>query len=252
LSFASRSDNGLDAGRQGNPPGLLIQINFHGHATHRFLPGRSENSPCSNASVYSTVWTGTCPIWSRQIGIELETQERGMKKSTKSLIQLPLAMVVIGLLAAGCSQRLAMSGGGSMASTGPSTKYLKANLGFDANNCYGDINDVTGTFNYHDKGASSFEPKNGVMMTGTVVAQNPYGNDCDVFGNGDSALVLIDYVSTNPRLSGHGDAVACVWDTGEGRNPHGYAWIEVTSGPYDGYTNYGEVKGNIQSESCPE
>jgi len=66
--------------------------------------------------------------------------------------------------------------------------------------------------------------------------------------------IKIHYRSTNPKEPGEGEAVACVVDNGEGINAISLdnAFIDVVSGPYNGYTNSGPVKGNIQSHECKE
>lgn len=64
--------------------------------------------------------------------------------------------------------------------------------------------------------------------------------------------VGINYDSTNPAIPGSGTATLCVTDNGEGVNSAGAdtGIISVSSGPYAGYLNYGEIRGNIQQHKC--
>jgi hypothetical protein len=68
------------------------------------------------------------------------------------------------------------------------------------------------------------------------------------------AAIQGDYYSTNPKYEDEGTVYACVVDNGEGSNAlpdRLYVWLESDdTGPYDGYSNSGEVSGNIQTYPC--
>lgn len=65
---------------------------------------------------------------------------------------------------------------------------------------------------------------------------------------------LVSYRSTNPSFAGNGQALVCVSDNGEGSNASGSdaAFIQVLTGPFAGYTNFGAVQGNIAQHKCPK
>lgn len=64
--------------------------------------------------------------------------------------------------------------------------------------------------------------------------------------------VGVDYQSTNPAVPGSGTAILCFTDNGEGANAvaSDNAIIQVQSGPYAPYLNYGDIRGNVQQHKC--
>ena len=125
----------------------------------------------------------------------------------------------------------------------------KANFGFIADSCdvvWDDgIGTFDGVFNYHDK---SLRPA--VKMHGDVVWAQECGpfcaiDDCDY-------IINVDYRSTNPKARGEGSAIVCLFDGGEGSKAVApdHIGIFVSSGPFEGYYNEGEVKGNIKNHGC--
>ncbi len=79
---------------------------------------------------------------------------------------------------------------------------------------------------------------------------NPSGQ---TFGLGAADFeVDVSYRSTNPAFPGNGQALACVSDNGQGSKSTGpdVAFVQVVSGPFAGYTNFGDVQGNIQHHKC--
>ncbi|MDH5630861.1 MAG: hypothetical protein OEY96_11980, partial [Gammaproteobacteria bacterium] len=146
-----------------------------------------------------------------------------------------------------------VTGGGTIASAAGEGK---ANFGFNGDSCSGQ---VTGKFNFHDKdfGAET----GGVKMNGTVKATDhcvasgtgtKLNTMCSQCANG--YLITLDYKSTNPKKKGNGSAMACVKDNGQGMKATSSdsIWVKVTSGPYSGYNNNGNVQGNIKAHSCDE
>lgn len=78
-------------------------------------------------------------------------------------------------------------------------------------------------------------------------------NPGQVFGLGAADFeVDVAYRSTNPAFAGNGQAFACVSDNGQGRKSTGedVAFVQVLSGPFAGYTNFGSVQGNIKHHKC--
>ena len=171
-----------------------------------------------------------------------------------------LATVALGVAIAGCSSGgprpgpgsqfvpVKISGGGWI----PSVMGLpaKANFGFNAAHCTATT--FSGNFNYHDKHARDFQP-GGVKMNGAVVdatqcVDGPCASGCPK----DSFEAVVEYRSTNPRFPGNGTARACVADNGEGSKAESddRALITVVDGIYAGYSNQGDVHGNIQLQGC--
>src|SRR5579884_225440 len=63
-----------------------------------------------------------------------------------------------------------------------------------------------------------------------------------LFGGGAAdSQFIVDYRSTNPALPGTGQALACVSDNGQGGGSRDTAYVQVLSGPFAGYTNFGSV-----------
>jgi hypothetical protein len=81
---------------------------------------------------------------------------------------------------------------------------------------------------------------------------------CDATGNCASGCppgsveVEVEYQSTNPRRPSTGTALVCVVDNGEGAKAPAKdtGLIMVSTGPFAGDSNSGEVQGNIQSHTC--
>lgn len=142
-----------------------------------------------------------------------------------------------------------------------------ANFGLVGEQC--DLNQPpTGHFNYHDIADPAYE--GGVKMNGTLadatkcVSGSPgfVTNACHVCaaikgivppGVSPEGVYGLDvnYRSTNPKCPGIGAAVVCVVDGGEGFNATAdAAAVRVQTGPFAGYSNEGEVQGNIQAHLC--
>jgi hypothetical protein len=140
-----------------------------------------------------------------------------------------------------------------------------ASFGFNADSCINDGNGL-GRFNFHDKNA-------GVKMNGHItgawecVEDGPGlgGLDCKYAGSSlnldaPSYEFSLLYRSTNPKNPGTGlaEARVSVKDNGEGARAakknldKDFFSIEVTGGPYAGYTLDGFVRGNIQAHACAE
>jgi hypothetical protein len=148
------------------------------------------------------------------------------------------AFLLVGL--AGCAGKY--TGGGWLPSAGDGGK---ANFGFIADSCDG-IGAVEGNFNYHDK--NGFEPA--VKMKGEVLWAQDCGLLCDL--GACDYLAKVSYRSTNPKARGEGIATFCVFDGGEGAHAAApdHIGIYVATGPFAGYYNEGQVKGNIQDHGC--
>jgi hypothetical protein len=201
---------------------------------------------------------------------------------TKTWGILFAGMLVAALSAAGCARGIA-TGGGTIPSIHPDTRgATTANFGFWGDSC-GDT--TVGNFNYHDKSAGldydSGLKGGGLKMLGPVdlvcdcmQAADEGGEECaGLPGTGLCALcqavagtlgwvgtegyvtaIRADYFSTNPKIVGQGEVLACVVDNGEGAvaDADDRLAVKVLSGPYEGYINGGEVSGNIQAYPCPE
>lgn len=132
----------------------------------------------------------------------------------------------------------------------------RASFGFTADGC--DFPDsFKGNVQYQDHDG-------GQKFNGDVVyaRQCLVGGDCPVCDPLRITLgfpltlgdyeVGINYRSTNPNFPGDGTAVLCVTDNGEGVNSTGSdtAIVQIQSGPYAPYLNYGSIRGNVQQHKC--
>ena len=180
-----------------------------------------------------------------------------------------IALIALLFLAgmSGCAGPVKVTGGGTMPSAIDGESGLNANFGFNGMGCPGiGYNwNITGHFNYLDKYAeiSYDECSGGVKLNGEVIDAAAcdgslyvpsFCYDCTGFvGDEPYYAVIFSYASTNPKC-GHretGEGFACVKDNGEGANAEpDEACIEITEGPYAGYTNCGEVQGNIKARPC--
>jgi hypothetical protein len=59
-----------------------------------------------------------------------------------------------------------------------------------------------------------------------------------------------DYRSTNPRLRGNGTVHINACDNGEGRGSYDHLEIQVNTGPFEGYSNSGYTRGNLQAHKA--
>ena len=187
-------------------------------------------------------------------------------------IYLKLALsAAVALTLVGCAAPGFFSLGGTIPTedTTKVGKKYKANFGgyFDACN----LNRTYGHVTYHDKYATSVP----VRLEGHVVdaaqcvdfglnaevgctkcqgwVEDATGLDLDFPEQGSLGYAKIRYRSQDQKNNpGNGTAYLCVADFGEGANADDsdYLLIKVTSGPYDGYLNSGEVQGNINEEAC--
>ena len=131
----------------------------------------------------------------------------------------------------------------------------RASFGFTGDGC--DTTNFKGQLQYQDQDG-------GQKLHGDVVfaRQCLVGGDCPVCDPlriqlgfpltlGDYE-VTVDYRSTNPAIPGNGTATVCFTDNGEGAKAvdSDSAIIQVQSGPYAGYLNYGSIQGNVQQHKC--
>ena len=166
----------------------------------------------------------------------------------RKLIAIGCAALLMGLTS-GCAYKV--TGGGWIPSADDPLE--KANFGFGANGCEAykiedDWVNFKGRFNYHDRTA-------GVMMLGEPTAVTRCSRiGCRYMRTRvcpSGYLLGLDYRSTNPKDRGEGTAGVCVYDNGEGVNADpDFLAIYVEGGPYDGYSNEGDVQGNIQKHEC--
>ena len=67
----------------------------------------------------------------------------------------------------------------------------------------------------------------------------------------DNIFFKFDYTSINPFIPGTGWGVACTLDNGQGVNdPPDEAAIALFGGPFGGYSNWGEIQGNLDKKAC--
>jgi hypothetical protein len=175
------------------------------------------------------------------------------------------AIAVLALALVGCAKPGLFSIGGWIPSEGGGGK---ANFGGYIDAC--NLSNPYGHVTYHDKNATMGH----LRLEGRVVdaaqcvddspdaeggcvkcqylAEQEFGS-IDFPEDGSLAYAKIRYRSQNKKeFDGMGYAVMCVADFGEGANASmpDYVFINVTSGPYDDYYNWGEVQGNINEEEC--
>jgi hypothetical protein len=177
--------------------------------------------------------------------IEREGQIMRMERVTAAV-----AVVLFGFSLSGCNK---VTGGGTLEGFSG-----RATVAFNADGC-GDV--AKGEFEFVDHNAV-------VKMHGDVVAATQCVlpgqcapcealrssiNPSETPGTADYQIIAT-YRSTNPSFPGNGDVLACVSDNGEGSNAivADVAYIQVQSGPFAGYTNYGMIQGNIQQHKCPK
>ncbi|MEA2404199.1 MAG: hypothetical protein QOE08_846 [Thermoleophilaceae bacterium] len=82
------------------------------------------------------------------------------------------------------------------------------------------------------------------------VAMSLTGNPTfDYYSDGDENCMSADgnYRSTNPRQRGDGTLHIYACDNGEGRGSYDYLEVQVNSGPFEGYSNSGYTRGNLQA-----
>src|SRR5215813_1185887 len=158
-----------------------------------------------------------------------------------------VCLVLTALLVTSCDRA---TGGGKLNGVNG-----RASFGFNGDGC--DTANFKGQVQYNDQDG-------GQKLHGDVV----YARQCLVDGDcpvcdplriqlgfpltlGDYEIT-VDYRSTNPALDGSGTATVCLTDNGEGANAvdSDSAIIQVQSGPYAGYLNYGSIRGNVQQHKC--
>lgn len=166
-----------------------------------------------------------------------------MKTSTL-LFCLVLALLLISV---GCDR---VTGGGRLDGVNG-----RASFGFNGDGCGG--TDFKGQLQYQDHDG-------GQKLHGDVVfaRQCVVDGDCPVcdplriqlgfpLTTGDYE-VTVDYDSTNPAIPGSGTATVCLTDNGEGAKAvdADSAIIQIQSGPYAPYLNFGSLRGNVQQHKC--
>ncbi len=163
-------------------------------------------------------------------------------------------ILLIPFLVNGCSKKPdaniittgKVTGGGWMGSASEEPRE-KANFGFNMARCEVETPTI-GHITFHDKSL-------GVKIKGQIDSILFCG-DADVCHidecPDDSYEAKISYKSTNPKMPGSGIAFACVTDNGEGVNAilPDEGIIEVETGPFQDYFNFGQVHGNIQFHTC--
>ena len=157
-------------------------------------------------------------------------------------------LVLTALLASACDRA---TGGGRLDGVNG-----RASFGFNGDGC--DFpNSFKGNFQYNDHDG-------GQKFSGdvTYARQCLVGGDCPVCDPLRISLgfpltlgdyeVAVNYRSTNPAVSGGGTAVLCVTVNGEGANAVAAdnAIVQVQSGPYAPYLNFGSIRGNVQQHKC--
>ena len=164
-------------------------------------------------------------------------------KTSRILFCLVLTM----LLASACDRA---TGGGRLEGVNG-----RASFGFNGDGCGG--TDFKGQLQYQDHDGG--QKLNGDV---TFARQCLVGGDCPVCDPlriqlgfpltlGDYE-VTVAYDSTNPAFPGGGTGTFCVTDNGEGANAvdSDSAIIQLNSGPYAGYLNFGSIRGNVQQHKC--
>lgn len=157
----------------------------------------------------------------------------------------------------GCGADGRVTGGGTMHSAGGDGKTV---FTINASRCPDSTGEsvVKGQVQFHDKTAIDFEDTGGVSLHADVIsAMYCSGDPAD--DNGEYCLqcqaegyyeVEFAYSSQNSQNPGEGNGYMCIADAGSGNGLHGIAIVQVTSGPYDGYSNLGGVSGNVQAHEC--
>jgi hypothetical protein len=171
------------------------------------------------------------------------------------------ASAVLALALVGCAEPGFFSVGGWI----PGAEGGKANFGGYVDAC--NFPTTYGHLTYHDKG---YPLRLEGHVTGGAQCVNDGGEpsaacvQCQAvaidklgwssFPVADLGYAEITYRSQDKRNNpGTGTAFVCVADFGEGANADDpdFLYINVETGPYGGYENWGEVKGNINQEDCP-
>ena len=175
---------------------------------------------------------------------------------------------------AGCKIPGKVTGGGQLPSANSGSAKNRAVFAFNAAQCV-EEGPLSGKFNYADK-AEAIKFNADIIAVSECISDPDLEDDCefcdDFFleqqfstaqnfrpateSNGRSGTYEIefDYRSTNPRNSGNGLGIACVLDT-DGEFDGGPLLdsiaLQISSGPFDGYQNQGEIsRGNIQAHDC--
>ena len=166
-----------------------------------------------------------------------------MKTST----MLFFCLLVTALLITGCDR---VTGGGRLEGVNG-----RASFGFNADGC--GIPDFKGQlqFNDHD-GGQKFHGNVAFARQCVVDGDCPVCDPLRIslgfpLTTGDYE-VTINYDSTNPAQPGSGLATVCLTDNGEGANAvdSDNAIIQIQSGPYAPYLNFGPLRGNVQQHKC--
>ena len=168
---------------------------------------------------------------------------------------------VAGLLSACEMAPARMTGGGTMHSLGGEGR---AQIAFTADGC--DPDNVKGQFQFTDHTAIEWQERGGVKLHGTVTTagmctSEPSDELLGDPGCGSSQLgecdagqmaILFDYGSTNPHNPGDGQGLVCAQSAGPGagKNLHAIAIVNLQSGPFAGYQNYGALIGNASVHEC--
>jgi len=176
-----------------------------------------------------------------------------------TILTLPLLTVI-----SGCAVPREVTGGGTLPAAytyrNQESSEGKASFEFGGSSCP-DGKTVRGHFRYHDKNWDlGKELQGGAKMNGKVIEafkcpdkRSLLCRECYGLMGLPFYAVKFSYQSINPNARGEGYGFACFKEKGEGAKAEAdLAWIQVDSGPFVGYFNYGEMQGNIQTHECNE
>lgn len=194
--------------------------------------------------------------------------------SVRNVLNL-LAVATCAITLAGCAEPGFFSLGGTIPTEnlGKTGTRYKANFGGFIDAC--DLENVNGHVTYQDKYASTGEIRLEGLVTNAAecVAFSVSGLEAgclqcrqwiqeatgeappNVPEEGYLGYAEIRYRSQDTKTFGksnNGIAYVCVADFGEGSKApkSDFLLLNITSGPYEGYRNYGPVQGNINHEGC--
>lgn len=160
-------------------------------------------------------------------------------------------------LAAGCGEEGKVTGGGSLLDADGNKQ---ATVAFNAQDCNGSIKGQI-QFNAKDEGVKFHGDVTNVTDCAILDLDSPETGFCDIdpaFGCiAGEYSVEFDYRSTNPAVDGEGAGFACISDTPLDDNGGNGAFVVdafrflAVDGPYAGFSQAGEVRGNVQEHACP-
>ena len=174
-----------------------------------------------------------------------------------TLFALPLLAGI-----SGCAVPREVTGGGTLPAAynyrNRDSTYGRATFEFGGSSCP-DGKTVRGHFRYYDKNWDlEKDLQGGAELNGKVIGgykcpdkESPICRECYGLMGLPFYAVKFSYRSINPNARGEGYGFACFKEKGEGPNAQAdLALIQIDSGPFVGYFNFGEVQGNIQAHEC--